>query len=322
MRRAVILACFIAVCSFERAQAGFIHGSVYLAPLEESSFTSWGSATYHNDLGAEDTTAQLSGTHSVNGGTTTFQHAVTGNGTYSYALQGPTAPGTCYSTSLHVVADPQGWFNEIEQTFEGPETKCTPPSSGSTIDVVADKCDGQSGYGQPCSPIVINLAEGAFALSGPDDPVSFDITGDGWPNRITWTAAGSSLAFLARDRNANGRIDDGRELFGDRTVLSNGQQAANGFEALGELDANADGVVDGRDPDWPSLLLWVDGNHDGVSQAQELQAVTASGVLAFRTGYHWTGRRDRAGNTVRYQSVVQTARGTRPVYDVDFIEVQ
>lgn len=50
---------------------------------------------------------------------------------------------------------------------------------------------------------MVNLAEGAFEFSGADAPVNFDITGDGWPNRITWTAAGSSLAFLARDRNGN-----------------------------------------------------------------------------------------------------------------------
>lgn len=185
----------------------------------------------------------------------------------------------------------------------------------------ADKCDGQTGMGQPCSPLVINLDNGPFELSGAESPVEFDITADGWPNRITWTKGGVALAFLAKDRNGNGRIDDGSELFGNFTKLCTGTSAENGFEALREFDTNDDGLVDSNDDAWPTLLLWIDTNHDGVSQVAELSTLPHSDVMAIETNYHWSGRRDHAGNIFRFQSQVHMTRGMTPVYDVYFREL-
>lgn len=178
-------------------------------------------------------------------------------------------------------------------------------------------CDDGSGTGQ-CSPIIVNLGSGPYTLSGSEDPVEFDIDGDGAPNRITWTARGSAMAFLALDRNGNRRIDDGSELFGNWTPLRSGARAVNGFEALKELDSSADAVVDVLDAEWSALLLWTDVNHDGVSQPEELQHVAASRVRAIGTHSHWTGRRDAAGNFFGYQGSAYFDRGPRPVYDVYF----
>jgi hypothetical protein len=73
---------------------------------------------------------------------------------------------------------------------------------------------------------------------------------------------------------------------------------------------------------WSRLLLWRDGNHDGVSQPSEIMAVTASRLTAISLDDHWTGRRDALGNTYRYQAQVSIAEGTRtlprPVYDIFF----
>ncbi len=57
-------------------------------------------------------------------------------------------------------------------------------------------------------------------------------------------------AFLALDRNGNGRFDDGRELFGDQ------HGAVDGYEELARFDANADGIIDREDPVFDRLRLW------------------------------------------------------------------
>lgn len=180
-----------------------------------------------------------------------------------------------------------------------------------------DICEGQSGDWQ-CSPIVINLADGPWKLSGAEDPVSFDIDADGLPNRITWTGRSEPLAFLALDRNSNGIVDDGSELFGTATRLRTGARAPSGFEALKELDVNGDDVIDASDGIWSDLFLWTDINHDGVSQANEIGSTDRSPVVALSTDYREVHRLDAAGNTFRYMSSVRLKREQRPYYDIFF----
>jgi hypothetical protein len=131
------------------------------------------------------------------------------------------------------------------------------------------------------------------------------------------------MASLRVDRNGNGRVDDGSELFGNYTPLSDGRTAGNGFEALREFDDNGDGKIDARDTVWQRLLLWTDRNHDGVSQPDELTPIANSSVVSISVAYMWTGRRDRWGNTYRYESrvIVRAGDGSllaRPVYDIYF----
>jgi len=308
-----------------------IDGSVFLFPIEQGgSFASHGEAVWVNALQVVDTSIVLGGTHSVHG-PQIFNHPVTGNGRYQYVLEGPTVPSACYGTTLYVTADPPGPFNNQTATYTG-DTKCAPAracldANGNGIcdsqetqdkDPNQDSCPG----GAPCSsPIIVNLQPGPYRLSGPDDAVEFDIDGDGVPNRITWTTAGSSIAFLATDRNGNATIDNGTELFGNWTVLYAGGRASNGFEALKELDSNNDGIVDSGDARWAALLLWFDVNHDGVSQPGELQSVIGSPVRGLETAYHWTGRRDPFENYFGYQGTAHMSLGRRAIYDVYFRSV-
>ncbi|HEY6141354.1 MAG TPA: hypothetical protein VI670_26665 [Thermoanaerobaculia bacterium] len=174
------------------------------------------------------------------------------------------------------------------------------------------------------SPIVINLGKGGYRLSGADDPVLFDISATGQAFWIGWTAAGGDEAFLCLDRDGDGAIANGTELFGNATPLRTGQRASNGFIALAEYDANGDGIIDDRDAVWGSLLLWTDRNHDGVSQPSEIVKIDSSPVLAIALDAHWTGRRDVSGNTFRFESTVWISNGkgeatARPVYDVFFV---
>ena len=174
------------------------------------------------------------------------------------------------------------------------------------------------------SPIVINLDNGPYELTGTESPVLFDIAGTGTKLTIGWTAPGTNQAFLWMDRDHDGVVTGGAELFGTATVLMNGHRAPNGFEAFREFDANADGVIDAGDPVWPQLLLWTDRNHDGISQPSEITRLADSPVRSISLAYHWTGRRDEHGNTFRYEGITSLSTGGKgsreqPVYDIFFV---
>lgn len=177
-----------------------------------------------------------------------------------------------------------------------------------------------------CSPIIINFAGGEFQLTGSNSPVYFDLAGTGQPLHVGWSAAGADEAFLCLDRNGDGRITKGTELFGSVTPLKNGLPAGNGFIALAEFDDNHDGVIDSADAIWPQLLLWRDLNHDGISQPNELSRLADSNVTAIGLDFHWSGRTDQWGNVFRYQSTVWMGlngnRDTpRSLYDIFFVRV-
>ncbi len=177
--------------------------------------------------------------------------------------------------------------------------------------------DGGSGG----SPIVFNLEEGGYRLTGVSEPVLFDITASGTPLRIGWTAPGAEEAFLWLDRNHNGRVDDGSELFGTATTLRGGQRAPNGFVALAEFDSNGDGVIDANDEVWSALQLWIDRNHDGISQPDEIQPISTSSISSISLEYHLTGRHDQYGNEFRFEGRLREGRHSRTFYDIFFVAV-
>ncbi|MDP3744638.1 MAG: calcium-binding protein, partial [Methylotenera sp.] len=109
------------------------------------------------------------------------------------------------------------------------------------------------------------------------NPILFDHDGDGTKNGTGWVK--SDDAMLVLDRNGNGTIDNGRELFGDNTIKSNGQLAADGFDALADMDTNADGVVNASDTQFANLRLWRDLNQDGISQSNELFTLASQNIV-------------------------------------------
>jgi hypothetical protein len=112
-----------------------------------------------------------------------------------------------------------------------------------------------------------------------------------WPTAVT--------PWLGLDRNGNGRIDDGSELFGSATPLGSGGLAQHGFEALGELDDNGDGVLDAGDAAWPRLLVWSDADGDGRSEPGEIQSAAEIGLVRLELGYHSAPLCDHRGNCQR-----------------------
>ncbi len=109
----------------------------------------------------------------------------------------------------------------------------------------------------------------------------FDYNGNDFAVQTGWISPWDG--FLVMDRNGNGTIDDGSELFSGYTLMSNGQRAHNGYEALGEFDVNHDGKIDAADPAYSKLMVWQDVNGDGISDSWELHTLSFYGIASINS---------------------------------------
>jgi len=233
-----------------------------------------------------------------------------------YASNSMNAQGVfyhCYDATIGIHVNVYG----IHDAYDYPQQCIT-----ETIDVQPDPPPKEY------CPILLDLALNGFHLSGPNPAVRFDIDADGTPDEIAWTQAGADDAFLCWDRNHNGAIDDGRELFGYAAPLLSGRPAKVGYRALAELDqpelgGNQDGKVDAHDAIFGELCAWIDSNRDGVSQPAEIHSLDEVGVAALEYDYRQTRMWDQYGNLFRYVSRAEMrtpSGGLRPwpTYDVIF----
>ena len=158
------------------------------------------------------------------------------------------------------------------------------------------------------TPIIINLVGNSLELTDFLGGVHFDLDADGVPEQTSWTGPNAQAAFLVLDRNGNGTVDDGTELFGNKTPVPSGVMHT-GFSALAEFDkfengGNRDSVIDHRDAVFGNLRLWIDHNHDGISQRNELFRLSELGVVAISLEYQTSNHQDQFGNLYRYRSDV------------------
>jgi len=170
-----------------------------------------------------------------------------------------------------------------------------------------------------------------FQFTDPNtDYVTFDLKGDGTLGQYSWPKHGSGNAWLVYDRNGDGVIDSGQELFGNFTPHSDGGVAnhpsPNGFLALAWYDQPAQGgnmdlTIDKRDTIWPHLKLWIDNhcyltpNVKCVAAADELYGLEVKGVRSISLVYGVSPKTDQYGNRFRFSAVVNPTVHDTPIDD-------
>ncbi|MFH5734051.1 calcium-binding protein [Pseudomonas aeruginosa] len=131
---------------------------------------------------------------------------------------------------------------------------------------------------QRVDPLALDLDGDGLETVSSNSGITFDFDGDGLKTGTGWVAKDDG--FLVWDRNGNGTIDNGGELFGVDFVKSNGQKASDGFDALRDLDSNRDGIFDVKDEQFGELKIWQDLNQDGIAEANELKSLDGHNITA------------------------------------------
>ena len=167
-------------------------------------------------------------------------------------------------------------------------------------------------------PIIIDLNKNGITSTKLNNTTYFDHDNNNFKEASSWIDKGD--AFLALDKNSNGLIDNGNELFGNHTISNTrfGEQEANndtsinGYEALKAYDLNGDNVIDSKDEIYDKLLLWKDSNKNAITDKGELIKLKDSGIVSIDLNYKNTNT-DEKGNTIKQSSTVTFEDGSTTI---------
>ena len=184
---------------------------------------------------------------------------------------------------------------------------------------IVDKSDGlkasviKNGNGtiidddpEDVDPIIIDLNKNGITSTKLNNTIYFDHDNNNFKEASSWIDKGD--AFLALDKNSNGLIDNGNELFGNHTISNTrfkytNNKATNGYEALKAYDLNGDNVIDSKDEIYDKLLLWKDSNQNAITDKGELIKLKDSGIVSIDLNYKNTNT-DEKGNTIKQSSTI------------------
>jgi hypothetical protein len=234
-----------------------------------------------------------------------------------------TATGQVITQQLGYFNIPMDWYEDAQYHYTlspTPQAHCVLPP---VCQVHPESC-GQTPiiipvHALPGGPTPDGNQGNQIHLTDAEHGVVFDINGNGQPEQIAWTAD-DQAGFLAVDRDGDGLITSGKELFGNNTLPG----ISNGWEALHDLMDVEGGVFKVGDKNFDKMLIWVDRNHNGFSEPDEL--IPASSVItAITTGAQHSGKKDKFGNQFAWMGKAKyvgqsqddvSPAGWRPVYDV------
>ena len=225
-----------------------------------------------------------------------------------------TAPGIAIALGVGLIAD-YLWNKYANDVFGD---RINAPFWDTFFDFwIGDKANSdfnaaRAWFAKP-DPLILDLNGNGIETIAPNaaTPILFDLNGDGIKTGTGWVAA--TDGFLVLDRNGNGTIDNGTELFGDSTQLAAGGKAADGFAALAGQDSNLDGAVNALDANFANLQVWQDLNQDGVSQAGELKTLTELGIASLNLAKTANSQTLTGGNQIADLGSFVRADGTTAV---------
>ncbi|MEA4882642.1 MAG: VCBS repeat-containing protein [Clostridia bacterium] len=214
--------------------------------------------------------------------------------------------------STETTTDTQEMSFEAEgliTTADGQAVRFTLGLSMRSEETFTRSISARFGNAKKVDPIVLNLTGEAAQLT--DDLFEFDLNADGATEMISHLRPGSG--FLVFDRNGDGAVNDGSELFGPTS--------GNGMSELSELDTDGSGWIDEGDDAWSQLYVWT---RDSAGK-DALTTPSSAGVGAIFLGsvdaqFEIKDSTNRtAGELARMGLYLRTDKTVRTVQQVDLV---